>query len=224
MAILIRMTIETLTPAALLTLSQWLSPGYPVGAFAWSHGLENAVVEGHVRDATQAQAWISDALEHGAGRADAVLMAAAWRSEPDALSKIDALARSLAPSAERLSETVEQGAAFVRTTAAIWPGALPELTYPVALGRAARLQDMPLVPVLTLALHAFAANLIAAATRAVPLGQTAAQGALADLGALCARLAQDAAAADPHDIASCALLTDVASMRHEAQYSRSFRS
>jgi len=216
---------DTLTQEALLTLSQWLSPGYPVGAFAWSHGLEAAVTAGDITDVDSARNWIAGVLEHGAGRVDAVLLAQAWRTgDAAALKKLDALARSLAPSAERLAETCEQGAAFARTTEAIWQGPLPELTYPVALGRAARLQGMPLAPVLAMALHAFAANLVAAATRAVPLGQTNAQGVLAALAPLIRRLAQDAEHADAEDIGSCAFLTEVASMRHETQYSRMFRS
>ena len=61
---------------AVLTLTQWFSPAYPVGAFGYSHGLEAAVGAGEVTDAASLHAWLHDILEHGTGRADALFLAA----------------------------------------------------------------------------------------------------------------------------------------------------
>jgi urease accessory protein len=211
-------------PATLLTLTQWFSPAYPVGGFAYSHGLEQAVAEAQITDATSAEAWIGDVLAHSGPRSDVTLLGAAHAADDAMLDEIDALARALAPSKERLLETVQQGGSFGQVTQAIWGGDLPDLCYPVAVGRAARLQCLPLELVATLYLHAFAANLISAAIRIVPLGQTEGQAALARLSALCPELARDALHDTLDDIGSCAFLADIASMRHETLYSRIFRS
>ena len=112
--IITRMSIEMMPTPHLVTLMQWLSPAYPVGGFSYSHGLEWAVGAGDVTDAAGFQEWLADILEYGSGRNDAILLAAAYRA-PDtaALHHVDAVARALAPSAERLLETTAQGAALV---------------------------------------------------------------------------------------------------------------
>ena len=153
---------------ARVTLAQWLSPAYPTGGFAWSHGLETEVAEGRVTDQASFAAWLADVLEHGLGRTDAVLLAEAHRAAPEALPALDAEARAFAPSAERRAETAEQGAAFARTTAAVWGLDLPPLTHPVALGHAAARAGLPLEEAAALYLHATAANLAGAAPGRMP--------------------------------------------------------
>ncbi|MCR9125772.1 MAG: urease accessory protein UreF [Rhodobacteraceae bacterium] len=209
----------------LLTLVHWLSPAYPVGAFSYSHGLERSVEQGVVRDAATFDAWLRDILELGAGRADAVLLACAYRAgDADELAETDALARALSPSRERAMETTLQGEAFARTTAAIWGGDAVALTYPVAVGAAAAAQDLPLGAVLEIFVHAFAANLTSAAIRLVPLGQTEAHTVLAGVAPLCRQIAREAETAGLDDLGSCVFLADIASMQHETMYSRLFRS
>ncbi|WP_424985201.1 urease accessory protein UreF [Microbulbifer sp. S227A] len=211
--------------AALLTLAQWLSPAYPVGAFSYSHGLEWAVECGDVVDAAGFGAWLGDILEHGSGRSDAILLTAAYRAtRADALAEIDATARALAPSRERLMETALQGRAFATLTSDIWPAPLGDLCYPVAVGAAARMLGLPLAGTLAMYLHAFAGNLTSAAIRLVPLGQTEGQAALAAAAALCQRLVHEAQSLTPDDIGTCCFAADIASMKHETQYSRLFRS
>ena len=209
----------------LLTLTQWLSPAYPVGAFTYSHGLEWAVQSGMVHNTDSFHDWLSDVVEHGAGRNDVILLAAAYHTdEADSLQDLDDLARALAPSVERLLETDQQGAAFAQTTAAVFETSLAKLTYPVAVGRAARLQNFPLPETARLFLHAFAANLTSAAIRLVPLGQTAGQSVLHHLAPLCQSIADRAICAPLDAIGASAFATDIASMNHETQYSRLFRS
>ncbi|MDW4497328.1 urease accessory UreF family protein [Sulfitobacter sp. D35] len=209
---------------AILTLQQWLSPGFPVGAFAYSHGLEQVIDTGDLRDAETLELWLVDLVAYGGGRADVVLLAAAYRATPGSLPGIDATARAFAASSERLLETVAQGRSFAATVDAIWDTELGALTYPVAVGHAAACRGLPLGLTARMYLHAFAANLISAAVRLVPLGQTEGQAALARLGALIRDTAADAAATNLDDLASHCFAADIAAMRHETQHSRVFRT
>lgn len=206
----------------LLTLSQWLSPAYPVGAFAWSHGLEQAVAAGYVSDAAALADWLGAVLEHGAGRSDAILICAAHAA--DDIAPVAQLAAALAPSRERRMETMQQGAAFAATTRAVWGLDLPDMAYPVAVGRAAGLMALPVVPTAQIWLQAFASNLIQAAQRLMPLGQTEGQRILRELSKLCAEVGAQAATSDLDDIGSATFAVDIASMRHEGQQPRIFRS
>ncbi|WP_319022311.1 urease accessory protein UreF [Pseudooceanicola spongiae] len=207
-----------------LTLHRWLSPSYPVGAFAYSHGIEGAVAEGWVHDTPSTADWIRDVLSHGAGHNDAILLAAAYHATPETLPEIAELATALAPSASRRTETLQQGAAFAATTAAVHDLDIPSMPYPVPLGRAARLMDLPLELTLRLFLQAFAANLTSAAIRLVPLGQTDGQRIQLSLQPLCEALAHEALPGDLDSLGSCALLSDIAAMRQEALTTRLFRS
>ena len=130
----IPMTTELPAPS-LLTLAQWFSPAFPIGAFSFSHGLEAMVQSGAVTEAAAFRGWIDTVLHHGAGRSDLILMAAAFRADSAAaLQEVDAEAQALAASAERLTETEEQGRSFVRTINQVWDTELPPLCYPVAIG------------------------------------------------------------------------------------------
>lgn len=208
----------------LLTLTQWLSPAYPVGSFAWSHGLETAIRDGNVRDADSLSDWLAAVLTHGAGRTDAILLIAAAQADKAALADLAELAAALQPSRERLAETLGQGGAFAATTRAVWGYDLPDMPYPVAVGRAAGLAGIPVGLVAVVFLQMMVSNLVQAAQRMMPLGQTAAQRVLAGLSALCASVAADAAAATLDDIGSAGFAIDIASMRHEVQEPRMFRS
>ncbi len=207
---------------AMLKLTAWLSPGFPVGAFSYSHGLERAVADAAVVDRDNAQAWIDTCLRHGAGRNDAILLAHAMRGE--AVDVLDDLARALAASKERLLETEAQGAAFAATLGAAWGGPATPHAYPVALGIAARQHGCPERETVALYLHAFVANLVSAAIRLVPLGQADGQRIIAALHPATLDIADEAMAASLDDLGGCALFADIAAMRHETQTVRLFRS
>ena len=203
-------------------LAAWLSPAYPVGAYSYSHGLEWAVEAGAVTTPAALEAWTADLIEFGAGRTDAILLRQAYAA-PDP-APIAELAAALAPSAERHLETAAQGAAFARVTAAAWGLALEPAPYPVALGRAARLMDLPLGLTATLFLQAFAANVVSAGVRLVPVGQTDGQRITARLAPLAARVAAETEGASLDDIGGCAIRADIAAMLHETQGTRLYRS
>jgi urease accessory protein len=224
-----------LTDAAVrYRLLTWFSPAYPIGGYTYSHGLEWAVEQGDVQDAASAGAWIEGVLACGGGRSDAILLAHAHRAEDAGVFReIAELARALAPSSERRLESATQGRAFLDVTAAAWPGerlawaeALPVSlrVHPVIVGLAGRAHEMPLDVLLEAWLQAFVANLVSAAVRLVPLGQTDGQRLQASFEARVGTVAAEALAATLEDVGGLALLADVASMNHETQYTRLFRS
>ncbi len=208
----------------LLTLTQWLSPGYPLGSFAWSHGLEAAVNAGWVTDAAGLEAWLMDLLTDGSGRSDAVLIRLAHTADEAQLPELDATARAYAPGRERLRETERLGKAFTLTTAEVWNLDLPDLVFPVALGHAARKLDLDIDVLVTVYLQSFVANLVQAAQRLMPLGQTGGQKVLANLNPKCVDVADATRSATVDDLYSNAFLSDVAAMNHETQEPRLFQS
>src|SRR5436305_15297249 len=83
-AITITITTMTTTPTEpLLRLLAWLSPAFPTGGYAWSHGVEWAVEANAIRDGATLLAWTGDVLRHGAGRSDAILLRHAHRAAGD---------------------------------------------------------------------------------------------------------------------------------------------
>ncbi len=210
---------------ALLTLAQWLSPGFPVGAFSYSHGLEAAHHAGDVTDAAGLESWLTAILSHGAGRNDAIFLAEAYRAQTaEDVERIDALARAMAPSQERLLETRAQGQAFADTVRAVWKVDQPPRCYPVAVGEAAAALQLPLPDTIQLFLHSFAANIASAGVRLIPVGQTEGQRILARLAPLCVTLARKAQDAGLDGLGGSAVLADIRSMQHETQYTRLYRS
>lgn len=208
-----------------LTLAQWFTPSYPLGAFAYSHGLETAIADGRINSAASLQEWLRDVLVHGSGRNDCVLLRAGFASDgPKALADVDAHARAYAASAERLAETHVQGEAFARTTQAVWGNVIPPACHPVAIGYAAAQMGLPLTLTAQMYLQSFASNLVVAAVRLVPLGQTEGQAVLAALTPLCRDIVQDTGNATLDDLAGSAFLSDIAAMRHETLEHRIFRS
>ncbi len=212
-----------MTEAGLLTLVQWLSPAFPVGSFAYSHGLEWAIAAGEVASADMARDWIATILAEGSGRTDAILLCAALDPASDPIA-LGALAEALAASRERWIETMEQGRALALTVSALTGRDILPLPYPVALGLAAQgLGEAP-EQVAALYLHAFATTLMLAAVRFVPLGQTEGQRMLAELQPLIRRLAAESTSAGIDDIGSGAIRGDLAAMRHETMDARIFRT
>lgn len=216
-------SMSTPDPLAILSLMQWLSPAFPTGGFAWSHGLEQAVAAGEVRTGADVAVWLDDILTHGAGWSDAVLLAAALRPGAD-LAGLAATARALCTSAERLGETMEQGAAFAAARAAMTGAAVAPHPLPLAFAQAARGLPLPAEVLIAAYLHAFAANLVSAAVRFVPLGQAEGQRILAARHERIAALAARAAGATLADLRTAAFRADLAAMQHETLDVRIFRS
>ncbi len=225
------------TDRGALPLLIWLSPTFPVGAFAYSHGLEWAVEAGDIADAASLQGWLVDLLEFGAPRSDAVLFAAAFRASEAAdwaeLAEINTLAVALTPSAERRLETTAQGAAFVAAARAAWDceplrrlerAGGSRIAYPVAVAAAASGHAQSLDTSIGAFILTQVGNLVSAALRLGPIGQTDGQRILAALVPRIRDLTREARTAGLAGLGGCAFRSDIAAMRHETQYSRLFRS
>ena len=210
-----------------LRLLVWLSPAFPTGGFAYSHGLEFAVENGDIKDGPTVQAWIEDIIRHGAGRTDAILLRHAHRAaaDPETLAQLSELARATAPSRERLAETIGQGNAF-RRAATPWhpPDQDGDIPTPIAIGALAGKHGIDEDTVCAAALQAFAANLISAAVRLVPLGQSAGLAVQAALEHIITKTAAETKTATLDDLGTATFRADLAAMHHETQYTRLFRS
>ena len=216
------MTDAPNTQLGLLSLTQWLSPSFPLGAFAYSHALELAMSEAKVCDAKTLKSWVSQTLTYGGGKTDAWLLAMTL-SGADACEMAD-LAQALAGTRERWMETSEQGAAFVRTVAQMGGPQIENCALPVAVGQAALNLDVDSKTVISLYLHSFTSNLVSAAVRFVPLGQSVGQSVLAQLHTEIAAQAHAALGATIEGLSTCALAADLGAARHEDMDVRLFKS
>lgn len=230
-------TTATTSTDALYRLLSWLSPAYPVGAYTYSHGLEAAVEEGAVRDRGGLVAYVATALRDGAGRVDGALLAAAHRAmergRMRALDEAAELGMAWRGTAETALEATQQGGSFALVTLAVSPDPRfaafaarqrGRLTHAVAFGAAAGMAGIPRHPALLAYLQGFAANLVSAGVRLVPLGQTDGQRVTAALWPVIARAAEAAEATPLDDLATALPWVEMLSMRHETQYTRLFRS
>jgi urease accessory protein len=230
----------TTTTEHLTRLMAWLSPTFPIGGYTYSHGIEYAVESGHIVNRMDLVRWVAAILEHGAGRTDAVLFAAAYRAvladDETGLRWAAERADVLRGSSELALESTAQGTAFLSTVGNTWPpeglgrwaGVLTAEGRPpahaVAVAVVTACARMPLEMALTGFLHAFAANLVSAGVRLVPLGQTDGQRAIAELDPIIHHAAHRALGARIEDLGGRAPMIDWAAMSHETQYTRLFRS
>ncbi len=223
--------------AALYRLMTWLSPAFPVGAFSYSSGIEWAVEAGDITDAASLRDWLAAMLTDGSGYCDAVFLAQAHRAasarEDASLREIAELAAAFVPSRERQLETTTQGRAFIDIARAAWPSdgldnlvaaCSGAIVYPIAVGLVSAAHAIPAAPAMHAFLHALLSNWISAGARLVPLGQTDSQRILAGLEADVAATARRALASSLDDLGSATFRADLASLRHETQYTRLFRS
>jgi urease accessory protein len=220
-----------------LALFIWLSPAFPVGAFAYSHGLEWAVEADDIFDAASLQNWLEDLSDHGAPRTDARLFATAHRAvtaeDWRALNEVNELAIALAGSSERRLETSAQGSAFVSAARAAWncealahlPGAGGDaIAYPIAVGAAAAGHGFALETALPAFVIAAFSNLVSASVRLSAIGQTDGQRVMAALLPRLSAMAEECADGDLDKLGNCGFRSDLAALKHETQYSRLFRS
>jgi urease accessory protein len=246
----LRITMPTTTPtttkAAVLSEGQlyraltWFSPGFPIGAFSYSHGLETATAGGGVCDRNTLQRWIAAILTHGTGRIDADILREAHRAastaDGEALTAANRCGFAFRATAEMALETTAQGEAFLSVCRAAWPEPFLDrwaarlvetgeaVCLPAAIGAATACAGMPLEQALIGYLHGMTANLVSAGLRLGIVGQTDGQRILAALEPVVASAAAKALTRDPSAFGGAALAVDLASMAHETLYSRIFRS
>ena len=227
-------------PPALLRLQSWLSPAFPTGAYSYSHGLESAVEAEHICDRKSLVDWLEADLCYGSGRNEAIFFSEAWRcaiaDDRAKLFEIAELAAAFRGTSEFALESSQQAAACLTTLRQVWPDTLldwlsetlrqhriqPALA--VVLGVRLATQAIPASIALPAYLQSYIANLVTAGVRLVPLGQTDGQLAIAELEQAILAASVEAERATIDDLGSAAFMVDLASMEHETQYTRLFRS
>ena len=206
----------------LITVMQWLSPAFPIGGFAYSHGLEWAINKGYVSNREELQKWVSDLLEYGSLKNDAILIKLVLKgSDP---KEINEIAIALCPANERLSETQLQGGAFCKIMREVWSLEIDDLALPIALALAAKNENIDQNLVVPAYLHSFCSNLISVAMRLIPIGQTDGQKILRELSPLISDSVRAVAKSDKDDLGSACFLSDVSAMQHEYLQPRVFKT
>lgn len=233
-------TTITMTSAAQLTaLLHLASPALPVGAFSYSQGLEAAVDVRHVADEASAAAWIAEGLDvlaaceaplwllqfadWQAGRFDAVAERDAWFLATRETRELRLETSQMGWSLSRLIQQMEWGDDALRSALA----ARASVTFPTAFAAAAAALHVDARDGVTAYCFAWVENQMAAAVKAVPLGQAAGQRILFGLHAAVAGAVEEAtrrAACHPPELSTFSPGLGVLSARHETQYSRLFRS
>lgn len=219
------MAAFSLEPLLFIRLLTWLSPAFPTGAYAYSHGLEWAIAAGLVRGEAGLGAWLEVLLEDGSAWNDALLLRASHRTARAGkdIGELAALALALGPARERREESLAQGEAFARA-AGVW-GKSPIAPLPVVFGAFAASQGVAEEVALAGYLHAFIANLVSAGVRLIPLGQSAGLAVLAGCErAILSALARSRLAEPLAALGGAAFMTDITAMAHETQETRLFRS
>ena len=226
--------------SALLRLQSWLSPAFPTGSYSYSHGLEWAVEAEYINDRKSLVDWLEADLSYGSGRNEAIFFYQAWRctmkQDRAKLFEIAELAAAFRGTSEFALESSQQGAASLTTLCQVWPDSLldwlsetlrqhhipPALA--VVLGVRSAIQAIPARIALPAYLQSYMANLVTAGVRLIPLGQTDGQLAIAELEQAILAASAEAETATIDDLGSAAFMVDLASMKHETQYTRLFRS
>jgi urease accessory protein len=217
---LIRMVTDH---SSLLLLLNWMSPTFPIGAFAYSHGLEQAIVDGRVSSAADVEEWIAELLQHGSGWNDSVLFAQCWSMQVD---ELNALALALAGSAERYMETTHLGRNF-NIAASVWTGTETSemaIAYPIAAGQACMLMGIDQQQALVAYLQGYCSALVSVAVRLVPLGQTNGLVVMRNLAPVVSSTAAKAVATNLDGIGTSCIAAEISAMRHETLPTRVFRT
>ncbi len=220
---------------ALLNLLQLASPSLPVGAYSYSEGLEILVEQGAIASRESLQNWLERSLQGGAVRIEAAVMLRAYRAaeagDREALSYWNAWASAARESEELRSASWQMGSALRRLLVAMQPQLEPVLTacgnpcnFAIAFGIAAEHWHVSPEAAILGYLHSWASNLIGAGVKLIPLGQTAGQVLLLDLHPHLMAAAGELLTLADDDLYSCSWGLALASMQHETQYTRLFRS
>ena len=227
-------------PQALLKLQSWLSPAFPIGSYSYSHGLERAIEAGDVHDRKSLVDWLNADICYGSARNEAIFFSGAWLSttagDGTKLFKIAELAAAFRGTSEFAVESSQQGTACLAMVRQVWPDrALDWLSemlcenqvqpaLAVVLGVCLARQGIPACVALPAFLQSYVTNLVTAGIRLIPLGQTDGQLAIAELEEAILAAGAQAQKATIDDLGSAAFMVDLASMAHETQYTRLFRS
>jgi urease accessory protein len=228
-----RVETQARASANIALLLNWLSPSFPTGAFAYSQGLEAAVSDCWVTTEEDLREWLGTSLTQGQLWCDLAVASCVRRADAQAeIAELNALHTALNSTAERRAEALDLGGNFRDAYLAAWKPASGSAfdglddrpTYAVALALACRDHAIGCVAMLDAMATAYHTNAISAAIRLSVTGQSGGQRVIAGLGPLTAETTARAAEATTDDIATASFQADLASMRHETQTTRLFRS
>lgn len=227
------MATESQSDLALLGLMQLVSPALPIGAFAFSQGLESAFELGWVRDEQSLAEWLSGVLEDGLARCElpvlARLYAALEAEQADEIEIWDSWLAATRETAELASEDARLGAALKRLLQSLEllksEHLLPvEPGYVTLFACATHLRGVGTRATLLGFAWAWLENQLAVACKALPLGHTSAQRVIEQLRPALSRAVDEALALDDDELGPILPGVALASALHETQYSRLFRS
>ena len=202
----------------------WLSPSFPLGAFAYSHGLEFEISEGNVSTSEELYEWLKDILRFGSVWNDLVLFCNSYKTDVNSLNELSDIAKAFAQSKERYYETIEMGNAFSKIISSIEGVYLKGMPLPIIMGYIAKIENVSLSYILPLYAHSFISNLISVSIRLLPLGQTDAQKLLFSLFPIIDDVSKEALKSNIGDMRNKCVLADLASMKHETLKVRLFKS
>lgn len=214
-----------------LQLLSWISPAFPTGNYAYSHGLEWVVEQGIVHDVKTLCAWLTALLRHGSLRNDLIFLKIAWDHAYDTqeLKDLAAYVLASASSRERYEETLWQGNAFLRA-ASLWQpdcqtsGEMIDCPLPVAQGFVFRHGKVEQKTAIQAGGYGAVAAIVAAVVKLVPLGQTDGLRVLQSMEVIVLQAALQAEKSNLADVGSACFAADIASMHHETQRTRLFRT
>jgi urease accessory protein len=219
----------------LLHLLQLASPSLPVGAYSYSEGLENLIENKIINSCDNLQNWLEAELRYGAIRLETAVMVRAYQSAQDGdLEKLCYWNRwlSAARETEELrSSSWQMGRSLIQLFVKLQPEIIPmrdvvgnPCNYAIAFAIAASHWQIDINSVLLAYLHSWASNLIIAGVKLIPLGQTAGQQLLLDLQPLIDNTSVEVMALKDEEMNCCSWGLSLASMAHQTQYTRLFRS
>ncbi len=217
-----------------LSLLQLVSPALPVGAYSYSEGIETLVEGGIINCDRTLKHWLEQELSYGSIRTEAAVMLRAYKAtvlqDRTALIYWNNWLSAARETSELRASSWQMGQSLRRLLLAMKPEkaqsiCLPgECNYAICLGIAAALEQIEAKSVILGYLHSWASNLITAGVKLIPLGQTAGQILLHELHINISDAATEIISLEDDELNSCSWGLALASMAHETQYTRLFRS
>ena len=223
------------TDRNLLYLLQLVSPALPVGAYSYSEGLETLVENEIINDLESLKHWLTQELRYGAIRLETAVMLRAYRAvktqDLTALSYWNNWLSAARETEELRAQSQQMGGSLIRLLKELQPQVKPIITalgnpcnFAIAFGIASASWEINSQAALLGYLHSWVSNLITAGIKLIPLGQTAGQLLLLDLQELLSAVTVEVMNLHDDELSCCSWGLSLASMGHEQQYSRLFRS
>lgn len=224
-----------ITNSNILCLLQLASPALPVGAYSYSEGLETLVENGIINNQESLKSWLEAELRYGAIRLEVAVMLRGCecviRNDLQALSHWNMWLSALRETEELRNSSLQMGRSLIQLFAKLQPQIKPiadavgnSCNYAIAFGIVVAYWDINIQAAILGYLHSWVSNLITAGVKLIPIGQTAGQQLLLNLQPLISDATASILALEDDNLSCCSWGLSLASMAHEIQYTRLFRS